>query len=62
MALDTDDLEPLRPKPSKLELETLSVEELNNYIAELEAEIKRVRAMIASKQDHRSDAEAFFRK
>ncbi len=62
MAFDTDDLEPLRPKPSALELETLSVEELTNYIAELEAEIDRVRAAIAAKQDHRSSADAFFKK
>lgn len=62
MAFDTDDLEPLRPKPSALELETLSVEELTRYIAELEAEIDRVRAAIAAKQDHRSSADAFFKK
>lgn len=62
MAFDTDDLEPLRPKPSALELETLSVEELTEYIAELEAEIDRVRAAIAAKQDHRSSADAIFKK
>jgi uncharacterized small protein (DUF1192 family) len=62
MALDTDDLEPLRPKPTALELETLSVEELTRYIAELEAEIGRVKAAIAAKQDHRSSAETFFKK
>ena len=62
MAFDTDDLEPLRPKPSALELETLSVEELTDYISDLEAEILRVKSAIAAKQDHRSSAEAFFKK
>lgn len=62
MALDSDDLEPLRPKPTALELETLSIEELNDYIAELQAEIVRVQNAISAKQDHRSSAESFFKR
>ena len=62
MALDSDDLEPLRPKPTALELETLSIEELNAYIGDLQLEIARVQEAIAAKQDHRSSAEAFFKK
>jgi uncharacterized small protein (DUF1192 family) len=62
MALDTDDLEPRIPKPAPLDLDTLSIEELREYIASMEAEIDRVKAVIDSKQGHRSDAEAFFKR
>ena len=62
MALDTDDLEPKKPKPKPRELDTLAVAELEDYILELEGEIARARAAIAKKQDHRSGAEAFFKK
>jgi uncharacterized small protein (DUF1192 family) len=40
----------------------MSVEALHGYIAELEAEIARVRENIAAKEKHRSGAEALFRK
>ena len=50
--------EVLSEKPN---LETMSVEELRDYIVELEAEIKRVQTMIASKVDHLGAAAAFFR-
>lgn len=62
MALDTDDLEPKKPKPKPRDLDGLGVAELEKYIAELEAEIARAKTAIASKQDHRSGAEAFFKK
>ncbi len=54
---------PLR-KPRRLErlvLDTLSVAELQDYIAELRAEIARVEADIDGKQRHRSAANAFFK-
>lgn len=62
MALDTDDLEPRKPKPKPRDLDGLGVAELEAYIAELESEIARAQAAIARKQDHRSGAEAFFNK
>lgn len=62
MALDPEELEPKKQKPKPRDLEGLGVAELENYIAELEAEIARARAAIAKKQDHRSGAEAFFKK
>lgn len=46
----------------KLQLDTLGVEELREYIAELRAEIARVEADIERKQGHRSAADAFFRR
>ncbi|MCW5773148.1 MAG: DUF1192 domain-containing protein [Rhodospirillaceae bacterium] len=62
MAFDTDEIEPIKPKPKPRDLDTMSVGELEAYIGELEAEIVRARAAIAAKRDHRSGAEAFFKK
>ncbi len=45
-----------------LPLDALGVRELQNYIAELQAEIARADAMIARKQDHRMAADIVFRK
>ncbi|MBS0643731.1 MAG: DUF1192 domain-containing protein [Proteobacteria bacterium] len=42
-------------------LDSLSVEELRDYIQELHNEIARVEADIARKQSHRSAADAFFK-
>ncbi len=60
--MDEDDLAPRAKKPEPRNLEVLSIEALEEYIAELEAEIARVRAEIEAKQDHRSGAESLFRK
>jgi uncharacterized small protein (DUF1192 family) len=61
--LNEDDLPTAKPKrmhPPVLDL--LGVEELRDYIGELQAEIGRVEADIVNKQAHRSAADAFFRK
>jgi len=60
--MDTDDLEPRKPKAQSKNLEPMSVGELEGYIAELEAEIARVRADIAKKTKHRAGAEGLFKK
>ncbi len=60
--MEPQDLEPRHAKPKPKPLDALSVEELEAYIADLEAEIARARAAIAAKQSHRSSAEALFRK
>lgn len=44
------------------DLRTLSVEELQGYVAELKAEIARVEAEIVKRRDVRGAAEAMFRK
>ena len=62
MALEDEDLQPRTVKPKPKDLEPLSIEALENYIAGLEAEIVRVRAVIDAKRSHRSGAEALFRK
>lgn len=62
MAQDED--EPVRRKKrlERLVLDTLGIEELHDYISELKDEIARVEADIGRKQNHKSAADAFFRK
>lgn len=60
--MDTDDLEPPKPKPGKPDLEPMSIEALHEYIADMEAEIARARAAIAGKQGVRSHAEQLFKR
>ena len=43
-------------------LEPLGLAELQEYIAELKAEIVRAEAAIERKQSHRGEADSFFRK
>ena len=63
MARDEEDAPPRkRIRLEKLVLDTLGIEELQDYIGELREEIARVEADIARKGSHRSAAEAFFRK
>ena len=58
-----DEEEPRRPaRLEKIPLDPLGIAELREYIAELTAEIARAEAAIAAKSDHRSAADAFFRK
>jgi uncharacterized small protein (DUF1192 family) len=64
MARD-DDEEALPRKRAWLEkrvLDMLGIEELQDYIAALRAEIERVEAEVARKNSHRDTAESFFRK
>jgi uncharacterized small protein (DUF1192 family) len=59
--MDTDDLEPKKKKPAPKNLEEMSIEALQEYIAEMETEIARVREAIAGKEDARDGAESFFK-
>jgi len=60
MAEEDDDLpRALRPKPT--DLDVMGIEELNEYIAELEAEIERVRSAIMKKEQQRIAASAVFK-
>ena len=57
--MDEDELvKPPAPKPN---LEIMSVEELENLIAELESRIAEAREMIAAKQGARTDANSHFK-
>ena len=60
--MDTDDLEPIRPKPAPKNLDEMSIEALQEYIEELQGEISRAQEMIAKKEEARTDADSFFRK
>ncbi len=59
--MDADDLEPRKAKPKPRDLESMSIEALNEYVAELEAEIERTKLMIASKQSARASADSVFK-
>ena len=59
--MDTDDLEPII-KPKEIDFDTLSIEELREYILALNAEIKRAENYISSKEKDRLNAENLFKK
>ena len=59
--MDTDDLEPIK-KPETIDFDTLSIEELKEYIDDLKAEIKKAQNFIESKEKDRLDAESLFKK
>ena len=60
--MDPEDLEPRKTAPAPKNLEPLSVQELEAYIGELEAEIRRARQAIDGKRSVRAGAESLFRK
>ena len=57
-----EELEPRRRPAKPKDLTLLGIEELESYIAELEAEIARVRVEITAKLGLRSGAEALFKR
>lgn len=59
--MDTDDLDPAVRPAGKPDMDLMSIGELNDYIAGLQAEIDRARTAIAAKQGFKSGAEAFFK-
>ncbi|HEY5722140.1 MAG TPA: DUF1192 domain-containing protein [Allosphingosinicella sp.] len=65
--MDLDELFPSKPDDplallAKQDLDPLSVDELHERIAALEAEIDRVKAKIEAAVNHRASAEDLFRK
>ena len=60
--MDEPELEPRSKPPRPRDLTTLGIEELENYVSELEAEIARVRVEIAAKLGQRRGAEALFKR
>jgi uncharacterized small protein (DUF1192 family) len=60
MAIFEDD-EPKKPTLAPKDLDVMSIEALEDYIGELQAEIERAKAKIASKRDARGAAEGFFK-
>ncbi len=59
--MDVDDLEPRKQQPKPKDLDSLGVDELEEYLAELEAEAERVRAKIAAKKSYLSGADSLFK-
>ncbi len=59
--MEDEDFEPQRTKPPKPPLDDLSIEELEDYIEDLEGEILRVRAEIDKKGSHRKSVEGIFK-
>jgi len=59
--MDPEELEPRKKAPAPRELDSLSIEELRGYIAQMEAEIERVKAKIAAKQAHLTGAAGLFK-
>ncbi len=60
--MEPDDLEPRKTPAKPTDLTPWSLEELETYIARLEAEIARARDVIAAKQRQRAGADALFKK
>jgi len=59
--INPDELEPPRPTLKPLDMQQMSIGELKDYIAALEAEIKRARDMITKKEAHKSGIENLFK-
>ena len=61
--IEDEETRPAKPgRLEKMPLDTLSVANLRDYIGELQAEIARVEAAIAHKEDARGRADSFFKK
>jgi uncharacterized small protein (DUF1192 family) len=60
--VDESELEPRHKRAQPKDLTLLGIEELEDYIAELEAEIARVRIEISAKLGQRRGAESLFKR
>jgi uncharacterized small protein (DUF1192 family) len=60
--MDTDDLEPRKPLAKPKDLDSMSIEELRDYIADMEAEIVRVKGKIDAKLKHRAAMDGVFKR
>ena len=60
--MDIDGEEPVKTRSRPMNLEIMSLDALQAYISDLEAEISRARSEIAAKEIARQGAEEVFRK
>lgn len=60
--MELEDLEPRKAKPKPKDLDVMGVEELEEYLAELEAEAARVNQKIAAKKAYLSGADTLFKR
>lgn len=59
--MELEDLEPRTKQPKPKDLDGLGVEELEEYLAKLEAEAERVKEKIAAKKAYLSGADSLFK-
>ena len=62
MAFDLDDLDPRQRKSQPRNLDVMNVEDLEEYVLVLKAELERVNAKIKAKQSHAAAAASLFKK
>jgi len=60
--MELEDLEPRKQKPKPKDLDTLGVDELEEYLANLQAEAERVKQKIAAKKSYLSGADSLFKR
>ena len=60
-AMDIEDLEPRKKIIPPVNLDVMSVEELNDYVQSLEAEIARTKVKIEAKKAHLGAAASLFK-
>lgn len=60
--MDADDLEPRKKPQAPRNLDPMAIEELRDYIVELQGEIARAQEAIIRKQAVKAGAEAFFKR
>ncbi len=60
--MDDQEIQALTSQHVARQLDALSIAELKDYVADMEAEIARVRDVIATRERHRQSAESFFKK
>jgi len=59
--MDLDDLEPQNRPPQKKNLDVMSIDELEEYVLALQAEIARTEDEIAKKKAHLDGADSLFK-
>lgn len=59
--MDAEDLEPLTKKAKPRDLTIMSIEDLEEYIDLMNAEIERTKVAIAAKKSARAGAESVFK-
>ena len=62
MAFELDDLDPRQKKTQPRNLDVMNVEDLEEYVLVLKAELERVQAKIKAKQSHAAVAASLFKK
>ena len=59
--MDLEELEPRKKAPAPVNLDQMSIEELGDYIASLQAEIARAQSKISAKKAHLAGAAGLFK-